>query len=208
MTGNLIIISAPSGAGKTTIVNEVLQRLPGVCVSVSYTSRTPRVGEAHSEHYHFVTRTEFEAMIERQELLEWAEVHGNLYGTSRLYVEQQLASGTDVVLVIDVQGAAIIRQEFPQAVTVFILPPSYETMLVRLHGRDAGQTEGLELRLGNAEAEVAQYEFYDYLIINDELQSAVEEFTAIILAERCRRQKRAAAAELILEHFRRNRSHG
>lgn len=208
MQGNLIIISAPSGAGKTTIVNEVLQRLPGVSASVSYTSRTPRIGEEHSRHYHFVTRAEFEAMIERQELLEWAEVHGNLYGTSRRYVEQVLAAGSDLILVIDVQGAAIVRQKFPHAVTIFILPPSYDAMLTRLHGRDAGKTDGLELRLRNAEAEVAQYEFYDYLIINDELEVAVQECAAIILAERCRRQKRAAAAERILEHFRRNRSHG
>lgn len=208
MTGNLIIISAPSGAGKTTIVGEVLQRVPGVCASVSYTSRAPRVGEAHGTDYHFVTRAEFEAMIGRGELLEWAEVHGNLYGTSRVYVEEQLASGTDVILVIDVQGAALVRQQFPAAITIFIVPPSYEAMLERLHLRDAGQTDALALRLRNAEAEVAQYEFYDYLIINDELAAAVQECTAILLAERCRRAKRATAAEIILAHFRRNQSHG
>lgn len=208
MTGNLIIISAPSGAGKTTIVGELLQRVPGVCASVSYTSRAPRVGETHGTDYHFVTRAEFEAMIERGELLEWAEVHGNLYGTSRVYVEERLASGTDVILVIDVQGAALVRQQFPAAITIFILPPSYEAMLERLHLRDAGQTDALALRLHNAEAEVAQYEFYDYLIVNDELAAAVQECAAILLAERCRRAKRAAAAELILTHFRRNQSHG
>ena len=206
MQGNLIIISAPSGAGKTTLVNEVLQRLPDVCASVSYTSRLPRAGEEHSKHYHFVTRAEFDEMIERAELLEWAEVHGNLYGTSRVYVNRLLALGSDVILIIDVQGAAIIRKDFPDAVSIFILPPSYEAMLDRLHVRDAGKTESLDLRLRNAETEVAQYAFYDYLIVNDELAQSVEEFTAIILAERCRRRKRAATAELILEHFRRNRS--
>lgn len=206
MQGNLIIISAPSGAGKTTIVTEVLQRLTGVCASVSFTSRTPRKGEEHSKHYHFVSRPEFEVMIEQDELLEWAEVHGNLYGTSRAYVKQLLEAGLDVILTIDVQGAAIIRRDFPQAVTVFILPPSYEAMLKRLHVRDDGKTESLSLRLQNAEAEVAQYEFYDYLIVNDELEQAVLEFAAIILAERCRRKKQAAAAEQILDHFRRNRS--
>ncbi len=206
MQGNLIIISAPSGAGKTTIVGEVLRRLNGVRASISYTSRLPRDGEANGDHYHFVTRAEFEAMIERDELLEWAEVHGNLYGTSRVYVNRLLASGVDVILTIDVQGATIIRQDFSQAVTVFILPPSYEAMLERLHVRDAGKTESLALRLHNAEVEVAQYAFYDYLIVNDELEQAVEEFAAIILAERCRREKHAAAAEHILDHFRRNRT--
>lgn len=201
MQGNLIIISAPSGTGKTTIVAEVLRRMNGICASVSYTSRLPREGEEHSKHYHFVTRAEFEAMIARNEFLEWAEVHGNLYGTSRVYVQELLASGFDVILIIDVQGAAIIRRDFPEAVTVFILPPSYEAMLARLHVRDAGKTESLELRLHNAEEEVAQYKFYDYLIVNDELEQAVQEFAAIILAERCRREKRAAAADSILDHF-------
>ncbi|MBS1812462.1 MAG: guanylate kinase [Acidobacteria bacterium] len=202
MQGSLIIISAPSGAGKTTIVSEVLRRLADVRASVSYTSRAPREGEEHSKHYHFVTRAEFEAMIGRNELLEWAEVHGNLYGTSRVYVNQLLDSGLDVILTIDVQGAALIRKDFPEAVTVFVLPPSYDAMLDRLHLRDAGKTDGLELRLHNAEAEVAQYEFYDYLIVNDDLEQAIQEFAAIILAERCRRQKRAATAENILDHFR------
>lgn len=206
MQGNLIIISAPSGAGKTTIVGAALRRLDGVRASISYTSRAAREGEANGDHYYFVTRPEFEAMVARNELLEWAEVHGNLYGTSRVYVNRLLASGVDVILTIDVQGAALIRQDFPQAITVFILPPSYEAMLERLHLRDVGKTASLALRLHNAEVEVAQYKFYDFLIINDELEQAVEEFAAIILAERCRREKHAAAAERILGHFRRNKS--
>jgi guanylate kinase len=206
MTGNLIIISAPSGAGKTTIVNEALARLDGVCSSISYTSRAPRAGEEHGRDYHFVTRAEFEAMIARDELLEWAEVHGKLYGTSRVFVSEMLASGQDVILTIDVQGAAITRELFPAVVSVFILPPSYEVLLERLQARDAGQTEAV--RLHNAETELEQYKNYDYLIVNDELTTAVEEFTAIIRAARCRRLQRAAAAEFILDHFRRNLRHG
>lgn len=206
MTGNLIIISAPSGAGKTTIVNQALQRLEGVRDSISYTSRAPRAGEEHGQDYHFVTRNEFEAMITRDELLEWAEVHGNLYGTSRVFVSEVLASGSDVILTIDVQGAAITRRIFPDAISVFILPPSYEVLIERLMARDAGQTEAVRLR--NAETELSQYKEYDYLIVNDELESAVQEFTAIILAARCQRAKRAAVAETILEHFRRNLRHG
>ncbi|HEX4945060.1 MAG TPA: guanylate kinase [Blastocatellia bacterium] len=206
MTGNLFIISAPSGAGKTTIVNEVLRRLEGVRDSISYTSRAPRAGEEHGRDYHFVTRAEFEAMIARNELLEWAEVHGNLYGTSRVFVHEVLASGLDVVLTIDVQGAALTRQLFPNAVSVFILPPSYEALLERLHMRDAGQTEAVRLR--NAEMELEQYKAYDYLIMNDDLETAVQEFMAIIVAARCHRTGRAALAETLLDHFRRNLRHG
>lgn len=206
MAGNLIIISAPSGAGKTTIVNEALTRLEGVRDSISYTSRAPRVGEEHGRDYYFVTRAEFEAMIARDELLEWAEVHGNLYGTSRVFVSEVLASGQDVILTIDVQGAAITRQLFPAAISVFVLPPSYEVLLERLNLRDGGQTDAVRLR--NAETEVAQYKHYDYLIINDDLTPAVEEFMAIIEAARCRCHNRTAAAETILDHFRRNLRHG
>ncbi len=206
MAGNLIIISAPSGAGKTTIVNEVLRRVAGVRDSISYTSRLPRGGEETGQDYHFVTRAEFEAMIARNELLEWAEVHDNLYGTSRVYVSEMLAAGLDVILTIDVQGAALTRQLFPSAVSVFILPPSYEVLIERLHLRDAGQIEAV--RLCNAETELEQYKHYDYLIVNEELEAAVQEFTAIIRAARCRRSGRAAAAEMILDHFRRNLRHG
>lgn len=206
MAGNLIIISAPSGAGKTTIVNESLRRVEGARDSISYTSRAPRAGEEHGRDYYFVSRAEFEAMIARDELLEWAEVHGNLYGTSRVFVSEVLASGLDVILTIDVQGAAITRRLFPEAVSVFILPPSYDILLERLHLRDAGQTEAIRLR--NAETELSQYKDYDYLIVNDQLEPAVQEFTAIILAARCRRISRTAFAETILEHFRRNLRHG
>ena len=206
MAGNLIIISAPSGAGKTTIVNEVLRRLAGVRDSISYTSRLPRGGEENGQDYHFVTCAEFETMIARNELLEWAEVHGNLYGTSRVYVSEMLAAGLDVILTIDVQGAALTRRLFPSAVSGFILPPSYEVLIERLNLRDAGQIEAV--RLCNAETELEQYKHYDNLIVNEELEAAVQEFTAIIRAARCRRSGRAAAAEMILDHFRRNLRHG
>jgi guanylate kinase len=123
-------------------------------------------------------------------------------------VQQMLASGVDVILTLDVQGAAITRQLFPEAVTVFILPPSYEALLNRLQVRDGGNTESLDLRLRNAEGELMQYQFYDYLIVNDELERAVQEFAAIIVAERCRRKHRAEAAERILNYFRRNKTNG
>lgn len=201
MTGNLIIVSAPSGAGKTTLVSAVLGRLPRVKPSVSYTSRAMRSGEVESVHYHFVTCAEFTAMIERGEFLEWAEVHGNFYGTSRLAVEKLLAAGEDVMLTIDVQGATQMRQLFPAAVSVFILPPSYQAMLARLDDRGANGAEDLELRLQNARAEIAQCEHFDYVVINDELEPAVAELAAIILAERCRRTRRQAEVEQIRQTF-------
>ena len=201
MTGNLIIVSAPSGAGKTTLVQEALRRVPGLKPSVSYTSRAARTSESHGVHYHFVSREEFAALIERGEFLEWAEVHGNLYGTSRHYVEALLAQGSDVILTIDVQGAAQTRQLFPAAVSVFILPPSFEALLARLDERGSNDAKDLQLRLQNALAELAEYINYDYIVINDKLAQAADELAAIILAERCRRARRTAEVESIYQTF-------
>jgi guanylate kinase len=201
MSGNLIIVSAPSGAGKTTLVNAVLGRLPRLKPSVSYTSRARRAGEVDSVHYHFVTPVEFTAMIERGEFLEWAQVHGNFYGTSRLYVEKLLAAGEDVILTIDVQGATQTRRIFPGASSVFILPPSFQSMLARLNERGANSGADLELRIQNALDEIAQCEQFDYVVINDELETAVTELAAIILAERCRCLRRQAEVEQIRQTF-------
>ncbi len=201
MAGNLIIVSAPSGAGKTTLVGEVLKRVPNVRPSVSYTSRPPRNGELDGVHYHFVTRAEFSALLERGEFLEWAEVHGNFYGTSRHAVETLLAAGTDVILTIDVQGAAQTRRLFPAAISVFILPPSYQAMRARLGERGANGAADLAVRLQNAHAEIAHCEQFDYVVINDELEPAGAELAAIILAERCRRTRRQAEIEQIRQTF-------
>ena len=150
MNGNLIIVSAPSGAGKTTLVSEVLKRDNRIKPSVSFTSRRPRNSEQNGVHYNFVAPDEFRAMIERGDLLEWAEVHGNFYGTSRRLVEQLQGEGFDVILTIDVQGAEQARALFPNAVGVFILPPSYQTLLDRLDTRGANSSEDLQTRLRNA----------------------------------------------------------
>src|SRR5215831_8444364 len=144
MIGNLFIVSAPSGAGKTTLVGAVVAADTRIRESVSFTSRPARMGEADGVHYHFVSRAEFEAMIERGDFLEWAEVHGNLYGTSRRQVEELRAAGYDVVLTIDVQGAAQARALFPDAVGVFVLPPSRKTLLERLETRGANAAEDLQ----------------------------------------------------------------
>ena len=201
MNGNLIIVSAPSGAGKTTLVSEVLKRDQRIKPSVSFTSRAPRSGEENGVHYNFVSADEFRAMIERGDLLEWAEVHGNLYGTSRRLVEQLRGEGFDVVLTIDVQGAGQARKLFPDAVGVFILPPSYQTLLDRLDTRGANGADDLQTRLRNAIGEMAEYKNFDYAIINDDLNQATDELAAIVLAERCRRHRRSELAEQIIKTF-------
>lgn len=204
MTGNLIIVSAPSGAGKTTLVNEVLQRVSNVQDSISYTSRRPREGEQDGVHYHFVSRAEFEAMIARGELLEWAEVHGNLYGTGRQTVEEMRLSGSDVILTIDVQGAENTRRIFPDAISIFVLPPSSQKLMERLEKRGANTEDDLETRLRNARYELTQYYKFDYLIINDDLESAIAELSAVILAARCQQRRRAEIAAQIINSFQDN----
>ncbi|MBK9316090.1 MAG: guanylate kinase [Acidobacteria bacterium] len=202
MAGNLIIISAPSGAGKTTLVREVVKRDRGVRPSVSYTSRAPRDKERNGIDYFFVTRDEFEAMVERGEFIEWAYVHANLYGTARRQVEESLKFGYDVLLAIDVQGAEQIRKIFPDSISVFILPPSYEALIERLGCRGDNDDEDLKLRLRNALDELSDYSRFDYLVVNEDLVRATDELMSIIVAERCRRKKRVWAAEKIINTFR------
>ena len=201
MSGNLIIVSAPSGAGKTTLVAEVLRGDERVRPSVSYTSRSPRPGEVDGQHYHFVSRERFAALIEEGDLLEWALVHGNYYGTGRRAIAQLRGAGYDVILTIDVQGERQIRQAYPDALSVFILPPSYAVLVDRLGGRDGAAGPDLRLRLRNAVDEVAQYRHFDYLVVNDQLSEAVAEVAAIIQAGRARRECRAPKAEEILQTF-------
>jgi guanylate kinase len=202
MNGNLIIVSAPSGAGKTTLVGEVIKRDNRVKSSVSFTSRAIRAGEMNGVHYNFVARAEFEAMIARGDFLEWAEVHGNLYGTSRRAVEEMRTAGHDVILTIDIQGAAQARQSFNDAVGVFILPPTREAMIERLQIRGSNDSDDIDLRLRNAILEVEQYACFDYVIINDDLDRAVGELASIITAERCRLDRRREIAERIIQTFR------
>lgn len=186
-TGKLLILSAPSGAGKTTLLKRVMADLPGLVFSISHTTRQPRNGERDGVDYYFVDRLRFEAMREQGAFLEWAEVHGNLYGTSREAVLEQLAAGMDVVLDIDVQGAAQIRDavELPLA-SLFITPPSLMELERRLRGRGTDQEETIRLRLQNARQEMAAASGYDYLVVNEDLEQAVETLKAIVIAERSR----------------------
>jgi guanylate kinase len=201
MFGNLIIVSAPSGAGKTTLVAGALERDDRAQPSISFTSRRPRAGEEQGVHYHFVPRAEFETMIANGDFLEWAEVHGNLYGTSRRAVEEIRSSGSDVILTIDIQGAAQARKLFPDATSVFIMPPSLDALSARLESRGTDTAHDRQLRLDSALHEMEQYVNFDYVVINDDLNRAVGELAAIITAERCRTARRREIAAQVLQTF-------
>ncbi|MFW1678027.1 guanylate kinase [Pontibacter sp. JAM-7] len=182
--GTLFIISAPSGAGKTSLVKALLERDDQVVVSVSHTTRTQRAGEQDGRDYHFVAHAEFDAMIAAGEFLEYAEVFTNKYGTSQQWVQQQLDNGVDVILEIDWQGAAQVRQLMPHSQSVFILPPSREALHDRLTGRGQDSEDVIELRMREAVNEMSHYPEYDYLVINDNFEQALDELAAIFVARR------------------------
>ena len=189
--GILFVISSPSGGGKGTLIRRILPTIPRLGYSVSWTTRQPRAGEQHGIHYCFVTPEEFTAARARGEFLECATVHGHDYGTSRTTVEAELAAGRDVLLEIDVQGAAAVRALGLDAVSVFIMPPSYEVLRVRLIARKSESLEALALRLRNARAEIMHYREFDYVVLNDEVERAAAQLAAIVYAARaeCRRQE-------------------
>ncbi|KAB2926929.1 MAG: guanylate kinase [Dechloromonas sp.] len=184
MAGNLYVVAAPSGAGKTTLVRLLLENEPEVQLSISHTTRDPRPGEQDGREYHFVDSDEFRAMIDRHDFLEWAEVHGNFYGTSKKRIADRLASGGDVLLEIDWQGAQQVRALFPAAIGVFILPPSMEELTRRLTGRGTDSSEVISRRLAAAQAEMRHVGEFDYVIINDQLDRALEDLRAVVRASR------------------------
>jgi guanylate kinase len=184
MTGNLFIVCAPSGAGKTSLVNALLEREPDIELSVSYTTRAPRTGEADGREYHFVPREQFLAMAQRGEFLESAEVHGNFYGTSQAWIEARRREGHDILLEIDWQGAQQVRRLIPEAVGVFILPPSLEVLRKRLTARGQDSDEVIEQRLANAREEIGHLEEFDYVIINQTFEVAVVDLVSIVRAQR------------------------
>lgn len=186
--GILFIMSAPSGAGKTSLARELGDNFPDLRHSVSYTTRPPRQGEQEGRDYYFVSAARFREMVKRGELAEWAEVHGERYGTSRLRLGATLEQGLDVLLTIDVQGARQLKAVYPEAVTVFLLPPSLAELKERLRQRGDPPAE-IRRRLETARREVAELAGYDYVIVNDTFKEAVEALRAIILAERCRRAR-------------------
>jgi|RhiMethySRZTD1v2_1073278.scaffolds.fasta_scaffold129218_3 guanylate kinase len=201
--GLLFVVSAPSGTGKTTVIERLVERHPDLRRSRSYTSRAPRSDEVDGVDYNFVSRSEFEAMARRGEFLEWADIFGNLYGTGRRDTEAALETGIDLVLVIDVQGARQVRQQAPASVGVFVLPPSFATLEARLRRRNQDPPDAVERRLATARQEVGAVTEYDYVVVNDDLDRCVADIAAIVRAERARRVRQMDVIEPILETFRR-----
>jgi guanylate kinase len=199
--GLLFIVSAPSGTGKTTLVERLVQCVANLRMSRSYTSRAARAGEQDGVDYNFISRERFEVMIGEQAFLEWADVFGSYYGTAAADTEAALARGEDVVLVIDVQGARQVRSRNCEVVSIFVLPPSSTILEQRLRGRSKDSDDQIARRLAVARNEVDEYSQYDYLVINDELNTAVERLQAIITAERARTQRMRPKAEAIIGTF-------
>ena len=195
--GELFVISAPSGVGKTTLCRRLLERISGVSFSVSYTTRNPRQGEFDGIDYHFVTQDRFEEMISVDAFLEWARVYSNFYGTSKSEVLSRLELGEDVLLDIDVQGARQVRRLFPEAILIFLLPPSWSVLEARLRDRGSENSSRLKLRMANAKSELEAVYEYNFAVINDDLSKATEDLKSIVIAQRCRTPRILARQGLI-----------
>lgn len=188
--GTLLVVSGPSGAGKSTVIKLLMEQRGNIYFSVSFTTRQPRAGEQEGVNYHYVSNEEFERMVEADEFLEHAGYVDHYYGTSRKLIEEHLNAGEDVILDIEVQGAAIIREKCPEAVLCFLIPPSFEELSNRLHGRQSESEEVIQGRLNRAREEYKQIANYDYLVVNDEPQNAADELAAILSAAACRVSRR------------------
>ena len=202
--GTLFVVSSPSGGGKGTIIRHVLEVVENLRYFVSYTTRAPRLGEVDGREYFFVNRETFQEMVAAGEFLESACVHGNLYGTAKNQIIEDTAAGADIILEVDVQGAASVRQLLMDSVSIFILPPSYEVLRQRLITRGTDSPEELELRLRNAPEELKQYSAFDYVIINDEIDRAVGQLASIIYAERARCMRQEGLVLDVIEKFKSN----
>lgn len=189
LPGNLFILSAPSGAGKSSLINALLAKHHDMQLSVSHTTRAPRAGETDGVHYHFVSVDEFKQLIAQGVFLEWAEVFGNFYGTSRQAIATELAKGRDVFLDIDWQGAQQIRPQVPGVQSVFILPPSVAELEKRLNGRGTDSAETIARRMQQAKSEISHYPEYDYVLVNDDFQQCLRDFEAVVLSQRLLAQK-------------------
>jgi guanylate kinase len=199
--GILYVVSSPSGGGKGTLIRRVLDVVPDLSYSVSYTTRAPRNGEVDGREYFFVDRERFGEMIASDEFLEWANVHGHLYGTARQQVKDEIERGKDIVLEVDVQGAASVKRLGLDSVSVFILPPSLETLRERLLTRGTDSAEELRVRLANAPAELRQYTNFDYVIFNDRVERASAQLAAIVSAERARRSRQDSLIKEVMQKF-------
>ncbi len=201
MIGNLIIISSPSGGGKGTLIKEVLNSVDDITFSVSFTTRSIRAGEENGREYHFVTKEEFERRMAEGEFLEFATVHGNYYGTSSRQIDEIMQSGKDVLLEIDVQGAAILHDKVPNAVSIFILPPSFPTLRSRLTLRATESAGELKLRLKNSFSEIREYGNFKFVVVNEDSTRAAEDLRTIIRSERLRTDRQMDTIRDILDSF-------
>ena len=201
MRGTLYIVAAPSGAGKSSIVNAVLARDPNICLSISFTSRGPRPGERHAEHYNFISADEFKAMVAAGDFFEHALVHGDWKGTARQSVLPQLAAGKDVVLEIDWQGARQVRLQIPDAIGIFILPPSREALEQRMRSRGQDSEDVIARRLAAAREEMSHYNEFDYVVVNEVFDAAVDEACAIVAASRARRPVQQVRHATLIEEL-------
>jgi guanylate kinase len=201
--GVLYIVSAPSGAGKTSLVKALLKADPAIRLSVSYTTRAPRPGEADGRDYHFVSHPQFETMLTEGEFLEHAEVYGNFYGTSKGSIGRDLNAGRDILLEIDWQGAAQVKQHFPQSASIFILPPSFNALRTRLTGRGQDSGEVIERRLAAAAHDVAHAEAFDYIIVNDDFDHALQDLVAITRSVRLEAARQLDRHAALFDEFRR-----
>jgi guanylate kinase len=190
MTGQIFVFSAPSGAGKSTIAEALIERFDSLAYSISHTSRPPRGAEQDGVDYHFVNRSTFKEMIEKNAFLEWAQVHGHLYGTSLEAVQRQMSAGSDILMDVDVQGGRNVKTRFPHAFLIFLLPPSLKILEKRLKARGTDDLVVIQKRMAQASEEIKNCSWYDYIVINDDLEKAILEAQSIILSSRCRRERR------------------
>lgn len=201
VNGELYVIAAPSGAGKTSLITALLERTPRLALSISDTTRPPRPGEVDGEHYHFISRDEFERGIRENLYLEHADVFGHCYGTRLSRIEALWSAGRDALLEIDVQGAAQVREQHPGACSIFILPPSLETLAERLKGRGSDSPEVIERRLGEARREIAEASRFDFILINDEFEHALADLQSVIRAWPLRRHRQLQASATVLKEL-------
>lgn len=199
--GNVFVLSAPSGAGKSTLAKRLVWEVPDLMFSVSFTTRPPRAGEVHGTDYFFVDQDTFGGMVDQDGFVEWVEVYGNRYGTGRAWIQEKLAEGTDILLDIETIGARNIRREIPDAIMIFLLPPSADSLADRLRSRGKDSEEQIRIRLQYARHEMEAFGYYDHLVVNDDLETAYRQLESIILASRCRRERMSSVAQRILETF-------
>jgi guanylate kinase len=198
--GQLFVFSAPSGTGKTTIVDNVRQTLPNVSYSVSHTTRRPRKDEQNGVHYHFVDKDIFQGMIDAGDFVEWAEVYGNYYGTSYKSLDDQTTQGLDVLLDLDPQGAKNIKLHYADSILIFVLPPSLDVLEKRLKGRGSEDEESFDIRFRQAITDIESAESYDFIIVNEDLERAILQARSIIISERCRAARQAKLAKVLFGH--------